>query len=316
MAGWSAHEIPDRTGHTALVTGANSGIGLVTARELARHGARVLLACRSSDKGRAAATAIRTAVPAAQLEIVALDLASLDSVRACARAVAALSASLDLLVNNAGVMATPLRRSADGFELQIATNHLGHFALTGLLLDRLRAAAEPRVVTVSSLAHRRARIDLEDLNFERRRYNNWLAYGQSKLANLLFCFELARRATATGWKLRSLAAHPGYAATHLQTAGPARWYERLAGLIGNLLIAQSAEMGALPTLYAAVADLPSGTFVGPGGPGEIRGRPRVVSAAARAYDEPLARRLWELSERLTGVRYEFGAPGGGACGAQ
>ncbi len=302
-------QIGDLSGRTALITGANSGLGLVVARELARHGARVLLACRSSERAGAAAAAIRSAAPGARLEIVALDLASLDSVRACAAAVLELTGSLELLVNNAGIMATPLRRSAEGFELQIATNHLGHFALTGLLMGCLRAAAAPRVVTVSSLAHRTGRVDLRDLNFERRRYNNWRAYGQSKLANLLSCFELARRASASGWPLRSLAAHPGYAATNLQTAGPARWYERLGGVVGNLLIAQSAEMGALPTLYAAVADLPSATFVGPGGPGEIRGYPRVVRAAPRAYDEPLARGLWELSEQLTGVRYEFGARG-------
>jgi NAD(P)-dependent dehydrogenase (short-subunit alcohol dehydrogenase family) len=234
--GWTAEEIPSLEGRTALVTGANSGIGLAAARELARHGARVLLACRDVGKGARAAEEIRGAARGersavasaeAQLEVVELDLASLASVRACA---ASLTGPLDLLVNNAGVMAPPLRRTAEGFELQIGTNHLGHFALTGLLLARLLAAPEPRVVTVSSLAHRTGRIELSDLNFERRRYNNWLAYGQSKLANLMFCFELAKRATAAATALRSLAAHPGYAATHLQTAGPARWYEKLAGV--------------------------------------------------------------------------------------
>jgi NAD(P)-dependent dehydrogenase (short-subunit alcohol dehydrogenase family) len=311
--GWTAEEIPSLEGRTALVTGANSGIGLAAARELARHGARVLLACRDVGKGARAAEEIRGAARGersavasaeAQLEVVELDLASLASVRACA---ASLTGPLDLLVNNAGVMAPPLRRTAEGFELQIGTNHLGHFALTGLLLARLLAAPEPRVVTVSSLAHRTGRIELSDLNFERRRYNNWLAYGQSKLANLMFCFELAKRATAAATALRSLAAHPGYAATHLQTAGPARWYEKLAGVIGNAVMAQSPERGALPTLYAAtVPDLPGATFVGPGGIGEMRGAPRVVSAVRRAYDEDAWRGLWERSERLTGVSYAFG----------
>jgi NAD(P)-dependent dehydrogenase (short-subunit alcohol dehydrogenase family) len=307
-ARWSAADIPDQRGRTVVVTGANSGIGLITARELARHGAEVVLAVRDQGRGEQAAQRIGEVVPAARLEIERLDLASLASVRAFAEAFAARRERLDLLVNNAGVMAPPRRLTADGFESQIGTNHLGHFALTGLLLARLLAAPEPRVVTVSSLAHRTGRIDFDDLQSERR-YNNWRAYGQSKLANLMFAFELQRRAAEAGSALRSLAAHPGYAATNLQLAGPSRRYEKLGGLIGNALIAQSAQMGALPTLYAAtVSELPGGTFIGPGGVGELRGHPRVVTAARRAYDEQAWRRLWELSEELTGVRYEFVAP--------
>lgn len=306
-ARWSAADIPDQRDRVALITGANSGIGLVAARELARHGAEVVLGCRDLAKGEQAAQRIREVVPAARLEIEQLDLASLASVRAFAERAAERHERIDVLVNNAGVMAPPRRLTADGFESQLGTNHLGHFALTGLLLGRLLAAAQPRVVTVSSLAHRTGRIDFADLQSERR-YSNWRAYGQSKLANLMFAFELQRRAVQAGLSLRSIAAHPGYAATNLQLAGPSRWYERLGGVIGNALIAQSAEMGALPTLYAAtVAELPGGTFVGPGGRGEVRGHPRVVSAARRAYDEATWRRLWEVSEELTGVRYEFAA---------
>ena len=212
---------------------------------------------------------------------------------------------LDLLINNAGVMAPPRRVTTEGFESQFGTNHLGHFALTGLLLPRLLAAPAARVVTVSSLLHRRGTIDFEDLQGERR-YNRWDAYGQSKLANVMFCFELQRRATAADASLLSMAAHPGYAATNLQFAGPTRFYERAFMMVGNRLLAQSAEMGALPTLYAAtVADLPGGSFIGPDGRGEQRGHPRIVSAARKAYDEDAWRRLWEVSEALTGVHYSF-----------
>jgi NAD(P)-dependent dehydrogenase (short-subunit alcohol dehydrogenase family) len=215
---------------------------------------------------------------------------------------------LDLLINNAGVMAAPRRLTTDGFESQFATNYLGPFALTGLLLGRLLSAPAPRVVTVSSLMHRGGKIDFDDLQGERK-YSRWGAYRQSKLANLMFCFELQRRAVEAGTALLSMAAHPGYAATNLQAAGTDRFYERWFMAIGNRLFAQSADMGALPTLYAAtVPDLPGATFVGPGGRGEQRGYPKVVTAAAKAYDEQSWRRLWDLSETFTGVRYEFGAP--------
>jgi NAD(P)-dependent dehydrogenase (short-subunit alcohol dehydrogenase family) len=304
-SGWTAADIPDQGDRLAVVTGANSGLGLATARELARAGARVVIASRDTDKANGAATQIRSDVPRAQLEVARLDLADLESVRAFAAALPANGGSLQLLVNNAGVMAPPRRLTKDGFESQFGTNHLGHFALTGLLLPRLLAAPQPRVVTVASAAHRVGKIRFNDLQWERH-YNNWLAYGQSKLANLLFCFELQRRATAAGATLRSVAAHPGWAATNLQFAGPAHAYERAIMAIGNKTIAQNAAMGALPTLYAATdPGLLGGSYVGPGGIGEVRGSPRVVAAAAKAYDEDAARRLWEASEQLTGVQYEF-----------
>jgi NAD(P)-dependent dehydrogenase (short-subunit alcohol dehydrogenase family) len=302
MAGkWTAAEIPDQSGRTVIVTGANSGLGLTTACELARAGARVVIACRNTEKGERAAQQIE----AGEVRVEQLDLAELENTRSFAQRYA--DESLDLLINNAGVMAPPRRLTKDGFESQFGTNHLGHFALTGLLLPKLLRAPKPRVVTVSSTGHRMGTIKFDDLQRERG-YNNWLAYGQSKLANLMFCFELQRRAGAAGTDLTSMAAHPGYAATNLQTAGPSRFYERIGGIIGNKLIAQSAEMGALPTLYAATKpDLPGGTFVGPDGFLEQRGYPHIVTAAGKAYDEDSWRRLWEISEELTGVHYEFPA---------
>jgi NAD(P)-dependent dehydrogenase (short-subunit alcohol dehydrogenase family) len=301
--GWSAEDIPDQSGRLAVVTGANSGLGLATARGLAGAGAEVILAVRDTAKGERAASEIRASMPAAVLTVSELDLADLASVRAFADRLE----RVDLLVNNAGVMAPPRRLTKDGFESQFGTNHLGHFALTGLLLGALLRTPKPRVVTVSSAGHRAGWIKWDDLQRERM-YNNWLAYAQSKLANLMFCFELARRATAAETPLTSAAAHPGYAATNLQFAGPSRFYEKAMGALGNKLFAQRAEMGALPTLYAAtVSDLPSGSFVGPDGFMEQRGHPRVVSAASRAYDQDAWRRLWEVSEELTGVHYEFPA---------
>jgi NAD(P)-dependent dehydrogenase (short-subunit alcohol dehydrogenase family) len=300
---WTADDIPSLTGTTAIVTGAGSGLGTITARELARAGARVIMAVRDTAKGERAAAAIRADVPGAELTLRHLDLADLSSVRAFASEI---EGPLDRLINNAGVMAPPRRLTADGFESQIGTNHLGHFALTGLLLEQLSAAPAPRVVTVSSGAHRIGTMRFDDLMWERG-YNNWRAYGQSKLANLLFCFELARRAAQAGSPLRSLAAHPGYAATNLQFAGPTRFYEKAMMTVTNHLIAQSAEMGALPSLYAAVADVPSGSFIGPDGFMEQRGHPKVVTAAGRAYDEAAWARLWEMSEQLTGVTFAFGA---------
>ena len=299
---WTAADIPDQHGRVAIVTGANSGLGFVTARELARAGARVVLASRSSEKGRDAASKIASATPGADVQPAVLDLAALESVRAFA---ATAPDRVDLLINNAGVMAAPRRVTRDGFESQFATNHLGHFALTGLLLGRLLAAPAPRVVTVSSTMHRGGAIDFDDLQGERK-YSRWGAYSQSKLANLMFCFELQRRAVAAGTALLSMAAHPGYAATNLQAAGTDRFYERWFMAIGNRLFAQNAEMGALPTLYAATyPGLPGGTYVGPGGRSEQRGYPKVVSAAGKAYDEQAWRRLWDMSETLTGVHYEF-----------
>jgi NAD(P)-dependent dehydrogenase (short-subunit alcohol dehydrogenase family) len=300
-AKWTAADIPDQTGRTVVVTGANSGLGAAITRELARAGATVVMACRNTDKGEQAASDIRAQVPEASLEVRALDLADQSSVRAFAESHTSV---VDVLINNAGIMAPPRRLTVDGFESQIGTNHLGHFALTGLLLPRLRATPQPRVVTMSSGAHRIGKINFDDLQGERR-YNNWLAYGQSKLANLMFAFELQRRAVDTG--LGSIAAHPGYARTNLQFASP-RWYEQLVMRITNPLIGQGADMGALPALYAAtVPDLRGGTFVGPDGFMEQRGHPKVVTAAGKAYDEQAWRRLWQVSEELTGVRYDFAA---------
>jgi NAD(P)-dependent dehydrogenase (short-subunit alcohol dehydrogenase family) len=305
MAGkWTAADIPDHGGRIAVVTGANSGLGLIDSRELARAGARVVMACRNTQKGEDAARGIRGDFPSADVDVVGLDLADLASVRVFAARIEGEYDRIDLLINNAGLMAPPRRLTKDGFESQFGTNHLGHFALTGLLLGRLLAAAEPRLVTESSGAHRIGRINFDDLQGERR-YIRWLAYGQSKLANLMFAFELQRRATEAGTSLKSMAAHPGYARTNLQFAAPPV-YERAMMAVTNLLIAQSAEMGALPTLYAAtVPDLPGGSFIGPDGLVEQRGHPRVVTAAGKAYDQAAWRRLWEISEELTGVRYEF-----------
>jgi NAD(P)-dependent dehydrogenase (short-subunit alcohol dehydrogenase family) len=304
MAGWTAADMPDQAGRTAVVTGANSGLGLAVSRELARAGARVVMACRNVEKGERAADRVREQAPDAQVEVAALDLADLASVESFADQLK--PDRIDLLINNAGLMAPPRRLTKDGFESQFGTNHLGHFALTGRLLPRLLAAPEPRVVTQSSGAHHIGRMNFDDLQGERR-YVRWLAYGQSKLANLMFAFELQRRASEAGTELKSLAAHPGYARTNLQFAAPPI-YERPFMAVGNLLVAQSADMGALPTLYAAtVPDLPGGTFVGPDGFMEQRGHPKVVTAAGRAYDEEAWRRLWEISEELTGVSYDFTA---------
>jgi NAD(P)-dependent dehydrogenase (short-subunit alcohol dehydrogenase family) len=297
MAGrWTTADMPDQTGKVAVVTGANSGLGLVISRELARAGAGVVMACRNLEKGERAAAQVGER---ARLE--QLDLADLENVRNFAGRLS--EDRVDLLINNAGVMAPPRRLTADGFESQLGTNHLGHFALTGLLLPKLLAAPEPRVVTMSSGGHRMGRINFDDLHGERR-YNNWLAYGQSKLANLLFAFELQRRAAG---KLQSLAAHPGYSATNLQFAGPARWYERGSMAVLNRVVAQDADMGSLPALYAAtVTDLPGGSYVGPDGFLELRGQPHLVTAAGKAYDPDVAARLWDVSEELTGVHYVFG----------
>jgi len=280
--------MPSLDGRTAVVTGANSGIGLVAARELARAGARVVLAVRDPAKGEQAAATI-----SGDREVRRLDLADLASVRAFANA---WEGEIDLLINNAGVMALPERRTADGFEMQIGTNHLGHHALTNLLLPRVTG----RVVTIASVAHRTGKIDLEDLNWERRSYDRWRAYGQSKLANLLFTLELSRRLAEAGSPILAVAAHPGYASTNLQHRTENRLQNGLMR-IGNKLIAQSGEQGALPTLFAATQDMPSAGYAGPDGFQEMRGRPTLVGRSGAASDGATARGLWELSERLTGV---------------
>jgi NAD(P)-dependent dehydrogenase (short-subunit alcohol dehydrogenase family) len=259
----------------------------------------VILAARNAERGEAALARLREEVPGADAELRSLDLADLSSVRAFAEGV---GEPLDLLVNNAGVMAGPRRTTADDFELQLGTNHLGHFALTGLLLDRLLAGDDPRVVTVSSGAHRMGKMDFGDLNSERG-YNRWRAYGQSKLANLLFMRELGRRAAEAGAPLVSVAAHPGYAATHLQSTGTK--IDDALMWVTNKVVAQSDAMGALPLLYAATMELESGAYVGPDGIAEQRGHPKLVGMTSRARDDEDARRLWEESERLTGVSYDF-----------
>jgi NAD(P)-dependent dehydrogenase (short-subunit alcohol dehydrogenase family) len=302
MAGWDAGDIPDQSGRIAVVTGANSGLGLVTARELARHGALVVLACRNMEKGRAAHAEVAAAASGAEPELEELDLASLDSVRAFVDRFRAKHDGLDLLVNNAGVMAAPRRHTADGFELHFGTNHLGHFALTNLLLPLMEGREDARVVTLSSNAHKTVRrIAFDNLNGDRR-YFRWNAYGQSKLANLMFALELDRRLRAADSSVRSLAAHPGYSATNLQAAA-APLVDRLVMKASNAVIAQSEEMGTLPVLFAATQPgLAGGTYVGPDGPGEHRGYPKIVRPNGTARDEDAARRLWDVSADLTRVR--------------
>jgi NAD(P)-dependent dehydrogenase (short-subunit alcohol dehydrogenase family) len=295
MPGFTAVDIPDMSGKAVIITGASSGIGLETARALAAAGARVVLAVRDPAKGDAVAATMRGTT-----EVRPLDLASLESVRAFARDWAGTSAPLDLLINNAGVMIPPLSRTADGFELQFGTNHLGHFALTNLLLSRINAHG--RVVTVSSGAHQLGRIDFDDPNWEHRRYHRWRAYGQSNLANLLFTAELQRRLSEAGSSVISTAAHPGYAATNLQShSGSRAWDFAMAGL-GNRFFAQDAAGGALPTLYAATAAIPGNSFAGPAGRFGMGGA-KLVGRSARARDAAAARRLWTLSEQLTGVSF-------------
>jgi NAD(P)-dependent dehydrogenase (short-subunit alcohol dehydrogenase family) len=285
------------------VTGANSGLGLATARELARAGARVVLACRNLAKGEAARRSIEAAAPGAPLELEELDQASHDSVRSFAERFRSSHDGLDLLINNAGVMAPPRRQTADGFELQFGTNHLGHFALTGRLIGAMEGREDARVVTLSSGAHHFGRIAFDNLGGDSR-YFRWRAYGQSKLANLLFALELERRLSAAGSTIKSMAAHPGYAATNLQFAAPPL-VDRLLMRVGNAVIAQSEEMGALPVLYAATEPgLPGGTYAGPDGLAEQRGHPKPVAPNGAACDEAVAKRLWEVSEEMTGVHFD------------
>jgi NAD(P)-dependent dehydrogenase (short-subunit alcohol dehydrogenase family) len=287
---WTAADISDQTGRRIVITGGNSGLGQWVANQLARAGAQVIIAVRDVAKGRRAAEEIGAGV-----DVRRLDLADLSSVRAFAEQH---TEPLDVLINNAGLMAPPPGRTNDGFELQFGVNHLGHFALTNLLLPRIT----DRVVTVSSGMHRRGRIELADLNWTSRRYKAWDAYGQSKLANLLFTLELDRRLTESGSNVRAVAAHPGYAATNLQGRTGNKIADWLV-LLGNRLFAQSAEMGARPITYAATSDIPGGSYVGPGGPREARGHPTLVGRSAAASDAGMARRLWTASEDLTGVAY-------------
>jgi NAD(P)-dependent dehydrogenase (short-subunit alcohol dehydrogenase family) len=298
MTKWTARDMPDLTGRVAVVTGANSGLGFETSLELARHGAHVVLACRDETRGREALGRITAQVPDASLELALLDLADLTSVRKFADAFFAERDRLDVLVNNAGIMALPERRTtADGFEMQFGVNHLGHFALTGLLLPVL-VKSSARVVSVTSFAHRMGRITWDDLHSERG-YRKWSVYGHSKLANVLFTLELDRRARAAGTGVVAAVAHPGFAATHLQdntSFSPLR------------VFAQSPAEGARPVLYAAVApDVTGGEFFGPDRFFGLRGHPQRVKAAARGRDLETARRLWEVSEELTDVAYDWSA---------
>ncbi|MEY3019631.1 MAG: hypothetical protein RLZZ272_615 [Actinomycetota bacterium] len=309
MPRWTPEDAPRVDGALALVTGASSGLGAATATALAGRGARVLLANRDTVRTAIVADRIRARFPGAVVEHVPLDLAALSSVATAVERVRAEHGALDLLVANAGVMATPYVRTVDGFELQLAVDHLGHQALVAGLLPELAAAPAGRIVVVSSGLHRIGRIDVEDLDWERRRYRPWQAYADAKLANLLFVAELARRLALAGSPVTALAAHPGLAATELQAVGPGM----RGGLRGRLassvvpaashLVAQSAERGALPQLRAALdRDLPSGTFLGPDGFGAMRGWPTVETPSRRARDPELAHRLWDETERRTGVR--------------
>lgn len=304
--GWSSADVPDQTGRTVIITGANSGLGLETAKVMAGHGATVVMACRSLDKAEAAKQQILAAHPDATLDVRKLDLADLASIRAFAEGVLEAYPVLDLLINNAGIMAIPRSETADGFEMQLGTNHFGHFALTGLLLERLSETGQGRVVTVSSAAHKMGRMHFDDLQLSQG-YGEWKAYGQSKLANLLFAFELDRRLRSADRPVKSLAAHPGYSDTNLQSVGPKKSGNRLMGAImklGNSVMAQDADRGALPSLRAATdPSADGGQYYGPGGLFEVAGPPVVVEANDHAKDAGDATRLWEISEELTGVRY-------------
>ena len=301
---WTADRVADQSGRSFIVTGASGGLGLETARQLAAHGARVLLAARSEGKGRDAVAKLKAAHPGATVEFRALDLADLGSVRAFAGAVLGDGVPVDVLVNNAGVMYPPRRLTPQGFESQFATNHLGHFALTGLLFDRLRLGQDARVVTVTSSEHKGGSVHFDDLSGERS-YSPRAFYQQSKFANVLFALELDRRVRAAGVPVRSVLAPPGYSSTNLQSSGPTGLVKQLMKL-SNRLFAQSAEMGALNELYAAVDPAAeSGKLYGPDGFGEMRGYPTELQPVASARNEETARRLWEISVQLTGIAWEL-----------
>ena len=304
---WTASDIPDQRDRVAVVTGANSGLGFQTARALAGKGATVVMACRDQRKGADALGRINDEHPTATVELVELDLADLASVRKAANDVLARHDRIDVLINNAGVMAIPRRTTADGFEMQFGTNHLGHFALTGLLIGRLLESTGSRVVNVSSGAHRWGRMNFDDLQGERR-YRKWRAYGQSKLSNLLFTRELQRRLAAKGAPTAAFAAHPGYAATHLQAVGPEMSGSRLQARVmrfGNRLFSQTDVMGALGQLYAATSpDAVAGEYYGPDSFFGFQGYPAKASTSKAARNDADARRLWNVSEGLTGVRYD------------
>lgn len=304
---WAAVNMPDLTDKTAVITGAEGGLGREIARRLAAAGATVVMACLDAADGEAAAAEIRQALPQAALHVRQIDLGDLASIHRFGTGLGAVAERIDILINNAGVMALPDLRTSDGFEMQMGVNHLGHFALTGLLLDHLRTTRTARVVTVSSFAHTFGRLNLDDLHFQRRRYGKWLAYAQSKLANMLFALELQRRLAAQQDSTISVAAHPGYAATPLLTASTeiagSRFWQRFM-TTGNRLVAQAPAAGALPILYAATAEnVGGGEFFGPDGFTRLRGNPTRTPPAARARERYAAGQLWQLSEAQTGVRY-------------
>lgn len=307
MGNWTERDISDQSGKTFVITGGNSGIGWEAGRMLAEHGAHVILACRNADKAKDAVASIeKTAAKGAKVEAMSLDLASLSSVERFAGELSGKVERLDALLNNAGLMALPYGKTADGFETQLGVNHLGHFALTGRLLPLLKKTPGARVVSVSSQAHRMGKMNWDDLMSERR-YEKWTAYGQSKLANLLFTFELGRRLKKAGDGIVVTAAHPGYSATNLQHKGPEMEGSKLQGMfmsMGNGIFAQTASMGALPTLRAALDPAAlSGDYFGPGGIFEIAGYPVKVGTSARARDEASGKQLWERSVALTHVDY-------------
>lgn len=307
MTKWTAADIPDQTGRTVVVTGANSGLGLRSAEALAAKGARVLMACRNATKAAAALELVKAKATGPDPEVRSLDLSSLASVRECATGLAAELNHLDVLLNNAGIMAVPKAMTVDGFESQLGTNHLGHYALTGLLLPTLLAAPEPRVVTVSSNAHRFGKMHFDDLFFEHSRYGRWSAYGQSKLANLLFSSELQRKAVEHHTALTAAAAHPGYAATNL-TTGPALGAALMKPFlaISDRLMGQPDHMGALPQLYAAtMPDVMADDYWGPDAFREQRGHPKRVGRTDHALDTAAAGRLWNRSEELTSIVYPW-----------
>ena len=301
MSNWTANDIPKQASRTFVITGANSGLGYIMSLELARRGAHVIMTARNEARGRAAVARIQSAIPDASLDLRLLDLADLDEVRVFAARLLAENTPIDVLVNNAGIMMPPRSLTRQGFELQFGVNHLAHFALTGLLLDRLKQGRDPRVVTISSDLHKRGNIHFDDLDGSKN-YARVAFYAQSKFANVLFALELHRRLQSCGLPIRSLLAHPGYSATNLQLSGPTGIL-KLFMRIGNRFMAQSVEMGALNQLYAATAaQAESGQFIGPDGRNELKGYPTVVQPIAAAQDAVLARRLWLLSEQLTGVR--------------
>lgn len=303
MPQWTSADIPDQTGRTAVITGANTGLGFETAAALVAKGAQVVLAVRNLDKGKAAATRMTAAYPEASVALQELDLTSLDAIRAAAEQLRSDHDTIDLLINNAGVMMTPKSTTQDGFELQFGTNHLGHFAFTGLLLDRVLAAPGSRIVTVSSTGHRiGAGINFDDLQWKRS-YSRMGAYAQSKLANLLFTYELQRRLVGT--KTIATAAHPGSSDSELTRDFPP--LVRIVAKPLTSVFGQSSAMGALPTLRAATdPGVLGGHYCGPGGFGELRGYPKVVASSQQSYDADLQRRLWAVSEELTGVVYPIG----------